>query len=189
MAGRCRPELRHATARADRGRSRRGSPTHRIGPGLCRILTRSRSISKGTDRSARRRGLDGCCALGAGQDASWIEERSRLVWADLCRTWNLVSRNSRRGERSYRYSFAVHALQCAHVVDDVPTIHLLDSIVGRHQSAAVANHPEDVSVGACLGHVGGQIDSGHAESRGGTVTHGAIAVTHGAIDLEVFSAV
>src|SRR5204862_6122476 len=183
MAGRCRPELRHATERADRGRrSRRASPTHSIAPGLCGILTRSRSISRGTDLSARRRCLAGCRALAAGQDASWIEERSRLVWADLCGTWKLVSRNSRRGERSYWHGFAVHALQCAHVVDDVPAIHLLDSVIGRHQSPAVANHPEDVSVGACLGHVSRQIDSRHAESCGGAVAHGAIAVTNRAID-------
>src|SRR2546423_10528980 len=174
MAGRCPPELRHATERADRGRSRRASPTHRICPGLCGILTRSRSITRGTDRSARRRGLAGCCALSAGQDASWIEERGRLVWADLCRTWNLVSRNPRGGERSYWHSLAVHALQCAHVVDDVPAIHLLDSVIGRHQSPAVANHPEDVSVGACLGHVSRQIDSRHAESCGGGAAPGAL---------------
>ena len=58
------------------------------------------------------------------------------------------------------------ALQRAQVVHDVPAIALFDAVVRRHQAASVADHAEDVAVGAALGGVVLQRRSpGHAVLR------------------------
>src|SRR3954466_4817865 len=127
--------------------------------------------------------------LGTRQHAARVVEGFRLLRRKRGRTGHLVTSHARGSKRAHSDTRGDNALQRPHVIHDVPAIHLFDSVIGWHEPATIAYHAEDVAIGPRLGDVLCQIDSGHAEPRRRSISHRAIAMTHGAVYLEVLVSV
>ena len=99
-------------------------------------------------------------------------------WGGLCEAWNPASTHAWLCQRPSADVRRNLTLQGAYVIHDVPTIHLLDTVVRRHGAASVPDHAEDVAVGPTLRDVHREIDSDHAVLGSGPVTETFLAVAY-----------